>query len=347
MMVRAASLVSALALCLALLPASAAASHIQCGDAIIQDTTLDSDLVDCPGAGVVIGAAGITLDLNGHTIAATEESDGQSGVDNSGGHDGVTVKNGTITDFFAAVRFVEAGAGVVSGLEVVRGLVWVGGGSDRNRIEANRILGQILVDGQSSDNEIARNHVTRGAGVLLVFGFRNRIEDNVVTEGGAGIVALGANDTTIARNTVSRNIGAGISNRSNHTLIEGNHVTRNGFGSVFQDPNSGIVSFNSLDVTIRGNHVSRNGLDGISIVQSQRGVTIVEGNMTLRNGDDGIDVDQATLSPPQFHSATVARNKAHHNGDYGVEAVPGVTDGGGNKAHGNGNPQQCLNVSCN
>ena len=62
--------------------------------------------------------------------------------------------------------------------------------------------------------------------------------------------------------------------------------------------------------------------------------------------DDGIDVDQATLSPPQFHSATVARNKAHHNGDYGVEAVPGVTDGGGNKAHGNGNPLQCLNVSC-
>ena len=42
MMVRAASLVSALALCLALLPASAAASHVQCGDAITQDTTFAS-----------------------------------------------------------------------------------------------------------------------------------------------------------------------------------------------------------------------------------------------------------------------------------------------------------------
>ena len=39
-----------------------------CGDVITQDTTLDSDLIDCPGDGVVIGASGITLDLAGHTI---------------------------------------------------------------------------------------------------------------------------------------------------------------------------------------------------------------------------------------------------------------------------------------
>jgi uncharacterized membrane protein len=31
---------------------------------------------------------------------------------------------------------------------------------------------------------------------------------------------------------------------------------------------------------------------------------------------------------------------------FGIEAVPGVTDGGGNKASGNGNPLQCLNVFC-
>ena len=324
-------------------PASAA--HVQCGDVIIQDTTLDSDLLDCPGDGVVIGASNVTLDLRGHTIDGTSAS-GSAGVNNRAGHDGVTVTHGTVTGFFAAVRFVEADAGVISGLEVLGSVLWLGGGSDGNRVDANRVLGQILIDGDSSENEIARNHVTRGAGVLLVFGLRNRIEENVVTESGTGIVALGANDTTIARNTVTRNVGAGISNRSNHTLIEGNHVTRNGFGSAFEDPSSGILSFNSLDVTMRGNHVSQNGLDGISIAQSQRGVTIVEGNMTLRNADDGIDLDQATLAPPQLHSATVARNKAHHNGDLGIEAVPQVTDGGRNKAHGNGNPLQCLNVRC-
>ena len=45
------------ALLLALLPSSAIATHVSCGDVITQDTTLDSDLVNCPGDGVVIGAS--------------------------------------------------------------------------------------------------------------------------------------------------------------------------------------------------------------------------------------------------------------------------------------------------
>ena len=32
--------------------------------------------------------------------------------------------------------------------------------------------------------------------------------------------------------------------------------------------------------------------------------------------------------------------------DSGIEAVPGVTDGGGNRASGNGQPAQCLGVVC-
>ena len=50
---------------LALSAGQAVASHVQCGDVITQDTTLDSDLIDCPGDGLVIVADNITLDLNG------------------------------------------------------------------------------------------------------------------------------------------------------------------------------------------------------------------------------------------------------------------------------------------
>jgi hypothetical protein len=46
----------------------ALASHVRCGQTITGDTTLDSDLTNCPGSGVVIGAENVTLDLNGHTI---------------------------------------------------------------------------------------------------------------------------------------------------------------------------------------------------------------------------------------------------------------------------------------
>jgi len=45
-------------------------------------------------------------------------------------------------------------------------------------------------------------------------------------------------------------------------------------------------------------------------------------------------------------ATTVTRNIANHNHDLGIEAVPGVIDGGGNHAAGNGNPAQCVNIDC-
>jgi hypothetical protein len=45
-------------------------------------------------------------------------------------------------------------------------------------------------------------------------------------------------------------------------------------------------------------------------------------------------------------SATLVGNIAVHNGDLGIEAVVGVTDGGGNHAAANGDPRQCTHVAC-
>jgi hypothetical protein len=39
-------------------------------------------------------------------------------------------------------------------------------------------------------------------------------------------------------------------------------------------------------------------------------------------------------------------NRANENGDFGIEAIPGV-QAHGNHAFGNGNPLQCLDVKCN
>ena len=51
------------------IPASAA--HLSCGDTVTTDTTLDADLICAGTPGLIIGAAGITIDLNGHTISGT------------------------------------------------------------------------------------------------------------------------------------------------------------------------------------------------------------------------------------------------------------------------------------
>ena len=41
---------------------------LSCGARITTNTTLHADLVNCTGDGIVIGVAGVTLDLNGHRI---------------------------------------------------------------------------------------------------------------------------------------------------------------------------------------------------------------------------------------------------------------------------------------
>ena len=47
-----------------------------------------------------------------------------------------------------------------------------------------------------------------------------------------------------------------------------------------------------------------------------------------------------------LESTIITGNVAVHNADLGIEAIPGVVDGGGNHAAGNGNPAQCINVMC-
>src|SRR5215204_936953 len=100
---------------------ASAAQPIACGQVITQDTTLEDDLTDCPGDGIVIGADGIMLDLNGHTVSgATCDTDCVSnrGVDNTAGHDGVWILNGTIRGFAYSVALAGADENTLDGLTV-------------------------------------------------------------------------------------------------------------------------------------------------------------------------------------------------------------------------------------
>jgi len=79
---------------------------VACGDTITADTTLDSDLIDCPNNGIVIGADDITLDLDGHTVEGNNELLDPCHKDQfcdtgilDHGHSGVTIGDGAVTHF--------------------------------------------------------------------------------------------------------------------------------------------------------------------------------------------------------------------------------------------------------
>jgi hypothetical protein len=74
----------------------------------------------------------------------------------------------------------------------------------------------------------------------------------------------------------------------------------------------------------RDNVVSAAGVNGIAINADQVGPvtdTVLDGNVAIGSSNDGIYVGSA--------STTLTRNLAMHNGNLGIEAVPGVIDGGG------------------
>jgi hypothetical protein len=329
--------VAAVRLLIALATASpASATHVACGDVITQDTTLDSDLLDCPGDGVVIGASGITLDLAGHTIDGTGAAEGHHGVENSGA-DNVRVVNGRIQQFQSGVSIRLGGANVVTGLTIANtGQAVYLEEASSTQVVGNQILGAaILLFRTDSFNVIARNSIVDAGTAIFLVGFTgqepsdNVITDNLVRRGDTGIFVGGSRRTVVTGNRVVDGGGSGIADvLSGFTRIEANEVLRTG---------TGISVTGSGDSVVTGNRSSGNDEDGVRVGGLPRRVTVVE-NVTNGNGDDGIDADESGV--------TITRNKANSNFDLGIEAVPGVTDGGGNKAHGNGNPAQCVNVAC-
>jgi len=364
----------------------ALASHVSCGDTITADTTLDSDLVTCPNNGIVIGADNITLDLNGHSINGdgkliedcAEICD--TGVVNDG-HRRVTIQGGSVREFAVGIFVGGASSNRLLHLSASRnqfvgllilesrdtqveqnsasdngpttnanGIVLFA--SHHNQIEHNTVSRnghQGIFIGESDHNRIVRNLVADNpvAGIAMEADNQNEVSRNRVRRNGDGIIVIGDRNT-ITRNHVTDAVGCpedgeigcgfGISlEGGSHNLVAGNNVARARRDDIRLDAFEGTTSGN----VVRANVVRAAGVDGIVIDVGHVSPvlnTLLERNIAIGAGDDGIDVDSA--------ATTLTRNIAVHNGDLGIEAVPGVTDGGGNHAAGNGNPAQCTNIDC-
>jgi nitrous oxidase accessory protein NosD len=340
-------LLAAAATMLLMLPTGQAlANHVQCGDVIMHDMTLDSDLT-CAGDGLTVGHPGATLDLAGHAIqgsgagigitASGETVEvyggtirGFGGAIDSDGPDALSVHDmlvehngGGITCMYTpecsvvdtTIRFNRDGAAInlhapdQGGLGLVRG----------NRIRHNRV-GVILTQYRATvtDNRIEYNS---SLGVEIDYTAEVEMSKNVVAgNGGDGIMVSFLSSAMISNNQIERNGGDGIA------VI-------------------GDFFFGDTSAVVRKNRIARNGGDGV-LVEAEGAHAVVEGNRTDRNGDDGIDLDGAATTPSDAIDTVVRANRAFFNADLGIEAVAGTTDGGGNRAHHNGDPAQCVGVSC-
>src|SRR3954452_19850350 len=116
--------------------APAQAAGPGCGAVVTKSTTLQRNLTNCPGDGLVIGADNLTLDLGGHTI------DGPAVPATAGirlaGHHGVTVQRGALKEFGNGVLLDAADGNALVRVTVARSLgrgIQLQNGSDGNRLE--------------------------------------------------------------------------------------------------------------------------------------------------------------------------------------------------------------------
>ncbi|MCA1683926.1 MAG: DUF11 domain-containing protein, partial [Actinobacteria bacterium] len=258
-----------------------------CGRAINKSITLAADLGPCAGDGIVVKGSGLALDLGGHRVYGFPgPGDGNAAGIRVVKRTGVSVKNGTVSDFDGGVVIEQGASNTVRDLTV------------RDNVGPDDVFDSELGDGiivfNSASNRILRNTMVHngifdGIGVLGNASNDNVIEDNTVQDTAGPADGGGAGQGII--------VDAYLDGPFNGAVISGNQVNRN---TVRRSGSAGIANVNSTNSSISNNIVEANGFtnyrgNGIGVNIGDNPVSrvtnnTVQGNQVHGNAWSGIDV---------------------------------------------------------
>jgi len=194
----------------------------QCGQRITADFVLANDL-KCNGDAFVINADNVTLDLGGRTITGPgmgPQTWPQPQLDSvgvrTGGHSGVTVRNGTISEFSTGIYFIDMEKSRIEDVTSQRSRYgFYIHASNGNTIRRSTVVGNIygLHLQDANENLVEGNNLIRqtynspgGYGIYLYRSTNNRILENTIENNvNWGIWFSDARNNSIFRNNVSGN----------------------------------------------------------------------------------------------------------------------------------------------
>ena len=212
-----------------------------CGQVITQDVTLTSDLNCDSGDGLIVGASGITINLNGYSITGPNGGSGsQEAVnptsadsdDENGGQQQqeeeeaaaaeepeirpVTTRQTADYDGSSGILVANAdnvaiaGLGEISGFS--RGVTFLGssGGAVTDIQLANNDIGAVVAS--SEGTEISRNTITNNGIAVVSDGSNGGVTafNQIVANVEQGILLLGSSDNVVAANNMYGNGASGI-----------------------------------------------------------------------------------------------------------------------------------------
>ena len=357
---------------------------MNCGQTLTTSVKLTSDLVGCPGTGLVVGAAGITVDLNGHTVSGTNAAKSEGIADD--GHANVKILNGTVRGFrLYGIALRQAPRSTVSKLTIRA----IGAGTKEGEAAAG-----VLVDhspGTTVAQSVVTNHVHafQSDGVDVLASSDVRIQQNRLAQNAwNGLVVIQSPRSSVVGNRLDDNGNNGLEANaaSDAVLVSANHAGGN--------RNWGLVVGAIRGARVVGNTLSANGRDGLLLFDLTRGViqaNVATGNTTgisltggqhgsklnrllgnraTKNREAGIAVtgdSSKSAAAGNLLSGNTAsrngnsggivvdgsapgnrlrRNTANTNAGHGITAVGGTIDAGGNHARGNRRAPQCVGIVC-
>lgn len=319
-----------IALISAVTPAQAEAMP-QCGQVITQNFTLMGDWGCGNGPALIVGANGLKINLNGHTLSGTPAIS-MTDVD------GTTIRNGTIPSNIVAdnatnTRFVDMTIGRQSTSAVYD---WTGTTSVtflRSKLDIWRLFCG------------ARCHLLRSTFTMNQIG-----ATHLIIQGDQGqanwINYVGAVEADIV-NTRLNPLTVGGSERLTirDSELDGFEVIATGRLELLRNTFSGgnwLGVHRQVNGVIRGNRFEKMRSAGLFVdpKEALTGPLVIERNTFAENVGDGL-----RINVPIPLDITVRKNVSENNGQYGMWATAGtVTDGGQNVS--NNDPLGCFTIVC-
>ncbi len=363
-----------------MIPGVAFAAQPSCGDTLVANTTLTSDL-DCSafpnGTALYMGKAGIVLDLNGYTIwgDGTPADDTDVGVNTNGYHHTV-IKNGTIANFSTGIhvyfsndtriKWVYLSAGADTNDTAVH--IEQGVGNVVRHIGLNTFSYGVYLD-HSASNQVAYSDMDNvGTAIYVMRGASNVFTANTLNPSQYGVEDYYGSENRYVRNTAENGAQTGfyidcdtsgrvhlIKNTARDFDGDGFHTSAcygreagvaPGTGSVMRgnraisNGDDGFEDSYSVNSTWTSNRANWNVDDGF-VVDEPSGFTM-RYNIAKHNGDEGFEFTDAAS---EFAPYVFSWNTAKYNDDYGMWSEDGIPSHHNVSRHnGTGN---CYNVACN
>ncbi len=256
-----ATLLAALGLPATVVAAPSDATSLTCGSMVTADLRLETDLVDCPEFGLVVGAPDITIDLNGHVIDGTGSG---VGIDNNGRHDGIHITGGRVTGFSQGVDLLETSGAQVDRMTFEANAIGVSiSNSDHVVIDRIDAVANDFTGMSFSFNEhltVSRSVVSGSGfgGIFDQFSTASRYDSNTFTDNRFfGLRLETVEQAVLVRNRADGNEFDGIRLGfwTTHAMLERNSTVGNGAdGFSIDEPGN----------TLRRNEAFDNGGVGIA-----------------------------------------------------------------------------------